>query len=245
MTIELFVRGANGHSGAIADRLLHEVFAEESAPASVLEGMRALSHVIVREPAVWATGGEDGPPRYLVRVTVPESWNSSQLGAYLVPKVTDIIASFEQDPDRLRREPHCVVQLVGLAEHGLGTLGRVTTDTDITRLMTEAYRSSAEHREAPPGHAVDPVCGMTVDLARAPATLEHEGSTYAFCSAVCGRVFAEERSGQEVGSRFGPSSVDEPPPNRLKTLPAAPETASPTSLSTLVSGSVELDQDSR
>ena len=37
--------------------------------------------------------------------------------------------------------------------------------------------------------AVDPVCGMTVDPATAPAKVEHEGRTYYFCNPSCARKF--------------------------------------------------------
>jgi Cu+-exporting ATPase len=40
---------------------------------------------------------------------------------------------------------------------------------------------------APP--AVDPVCGMTVDPARAPASCTYEGTTYYFCNPGCARKF--------------------------------------------------------
>ena len=46
-----------------------------------------------------------------------------------------------------------------------------------------------------PTSVIDPVCGMTVDVARAEAadlTIEHEGRTYAFCRSGCKRAFAEE-----------------------------------------------------
>ena len=46
-----------------------------------------------------------------------------------------------------------------------------------------------------PTSVIDPVCGMTVDVARAEAsdfTVEHEGRTYAFCRAGCKRAFLEE-----------------------------------------------------
>ena len=49
----------------------------------------------------------------------------------------------------------------------------------------------AEHTE----RVLDPVCGMTVDVAKAEEaglTTEHEGRTYAFCRAGCLRAFAEE-----------------------------------------------------
>ena len=45
-----------------------------------------------------------------------------------------------------------------------------------------------------PERVLDPVCGMTVDVARAEAdglTVEHEGRTYAFCRAGCLRAFEE------------------------------------------------------
>jgi YHS domain-containing protein len=87
------------------------------------------------------------------------------------------------------------VQIVGLKEHSVGTLGRVTTATEITRLMTDGYRLSGAQREAAPGTAIDPVCSMTVDLATATITLEHDGTLYAFCAPVCKKVFSEELAG--------------------------------------------------
>jgi YHS domain-containing protein len=45
-----------------------------------------------------------------------------------------------------------------------------------------------------PGKLIDPVCGMTVDVAKAEASgllLEHEGRTYAFCRGGCMRAFVE------------------------------------------------------
>ena len=46
-----------------------------------------------------------------------------------------------------------------------------------------------------PVKVLDPVCGMTVDVAAAEAaglTTEHEGRTYAFCRSGCRRAFLEE-----------------------------------------------------
>jgi Cu+-exporting ATPase len=45
-----------------------------------------------------------------------------------------------------------------------------------------------------PSHLIDPVCGMTVDVAVAEAgglLVEHEGRTYAFCGRGCRRSFVE------------------------------------------------------
>ena len=46
--------------------------------------------------------------------------------------------------------------------------------------------------------AKDPVCGMTVDEAKAPATLTYEGRTYYFCAEACRRTF-EKAPGTYAG----------------------------------------------
>ncbi|HEY7991391.1 MAG TPA: HAD-IC family P-type ATPase, partial [Stellaceae bacterium] len=50
------------------------------------------------------------------------------------------------------------------------------------------------HRQAASGdrHAVDPVCGMTVDPATSPHHFEHAGGTYYFCGAGCRAKFAAD-----------------------------------------------------
>jgi len=196
MTVEVFTRpgtltGAQRRD--LGERMLAELLAEESAPESVLDGVRGLTHVLVHEPSTWVTRG-DGP-RYLVRVTVPGSWHTKEFGAHLIPKITALVAATEDDPTRLYREPHCQVQIVGLKEHGVGTLGRPQSATDLTRLMTDGYRTSAEKPTAAPGTAIDPVCGMAVDLATATITLDHDGTRHVFCAPVCRKVFAEELAG--------------------------------------------------
>ena len=195
MTVEVFTRPGTftaAQRERLANDLLTRLMAEESAPEAVLAKARALTNVLVHEPATWATNG--GEPRYLVRLTVPGSWNTATFGAHVIPRITDAIAATEADAGRLYREPHCQVQIVGLKEHSAGTLGRVTTATDITRLMTDDYRASGEQADAAPGTAIDPVCGMPVDLATATITLEHDGTLYAFCAPVCKKVFSEEQA---------------------------------------------------
>ncbi|MCP2316610.1 YHS domain-containing protein [Nocardia amikacinitolerans] len=197
MTIELFVSAGVldvERKQALAERILHALTTEDSAPDAVLNKARELTHVLVREPEVWATGGP-AAPRYLVRLTVPGAWsNNPHFAEHVVPMITEAIAATEPDPERLTREPHCVVQIVGLREHGLATLGRTLTTTEITKLMTDDYRSSGETRRAPDGFVIDPVCGMTVELATADFTLTHNGIDYAFCAPVCRKVFAEEHA---------------------------------------------------
>lgn len=193
MTIEVLTRPGTltaTQREELGRRLLTELMSEESAPESVLDSARALTNVLLHEPSTWVTNGAE--PRYLVRLTVPGSWHTKGFSEHMIPRITSLVASVEDDPERLLREPHCQVQIVGLKEHAVGTLGRVTTSTDITRLMTEGYRSSGERPEAAPGTAIDPVCGMTVDLATATITLEHGDTLYAFCAPVCKKVFTEE-----------------------------------------------------
>jgi xanthine dehydrogenase accessory factor len=62
---------------------------------------------------------------------------------------------------------------------------------------TSASPSSLSSLELPvaipsPTEALDPVCGMTVDIATARFTSEYAGSTYYFCAAGCKRSFDQE-----------------------------------------------------
>ncbi|MEV6277766.1 ATPase [Nocardia sp. NPDC051832] len=199
MTVELFVSGtmAAADRQALAERLLRKLTTAPDAPESVLAKARELTHVLVHAPGTWVTGGPDpaAAPRYLVRLTVPGSWsNNSDFGGHVIPLITETIAETETDSGRLTRDPHCVVQIVGLREHGIGLLGRTTTSSELTKLMTEEFRSSGEIPQAPEGFVIDPICGMTVELATTQLTLTHEGTTYGFCAPVCRKVFAEEHA---------------------------------------------------
>jgi YHS domain-containing protein len=49
--------------------------------------------------------------------------------------------------------------------------------------------------------AIDPVCGMTVDEQKAPATAVHEGTTYYFCAPGCKRTFEKDPGGEKEGGR--------------------------------------------
>ncbi|WP_107659409.1 YHS domain-containing protein [Nocardia suismassiliense] len=198
MTVELFVADeqlSTERKHQLAERILRDLTTEPAAPDSVMAKARELTHVLVRTPENWATGGPSiaGAPRYLVRLTVPSAWsNTSEFGDHIIPLITRAIADTEPDPTRLTRDPHCLVQIIGLREHNIGPLGRKTTISDITKLMTDDYRATATPAEAPEGHAIDPVCGMPVELATAHITLTHNGTDYAFCAPVCRKVFADE-----------------------------------------------------
>ncbi len=56
--------------------------------------------------------------------------------------------------------------------------------------------------------AIDPVCGMTVDEAKAPATAVFEGTTYYFCAPGCKRAFeADSASVLKAGPKGMPPRV--------------------------------------
>jgi YHS domain-containing protein len=198
MTVEVSVTGramTADDERELADRLLRTLTTEESAPDVVLDSARELTHVLVRQPRTWATGGAppDTAPRYLVRITVPAaSSNDPRFAGHVVPLVTGAVAATEADPARLGREPHCVVQIVGLREHAIGMLGGPVTSTEVTRFMTRGFDGSGEAPDLPDGVTVDPVCGMRVEWSTARFTLTHDGVDHAFCAPSCRKVFAED-----------------------------------------------------
>ena len=50
--------------------------------------------------------------------------------------------------------------------------------------------------------AVDPVCGMDVDMKNPPGgTHEHEGETYSFCSGGCRMEFGKDAAGYLSGEK--------------------------------------------
>ncbi|MBF6259321.1 YHS domain-containing protein [Nocardia farcinica] len=195
MTVELFLSPTVPATvdAELAERLLRTLTTEDGAPEQVLGKARELTHVVVHRPAAWATGDPGDRPRYLARVTAPGAWvNSPEFGAHIVSALTRTIAGTEPDPARLTREPHCVVQIVGLREHALGVLGAPVTSGEIVRMMTREFRDSGVTVEAPEGYAVDPVCGMTVEIASARIRLAHDGVEHYFCAPGCRKVFAED-----------------------------------------------------
>ncbi|HKN47695.1 MAG TPA: heavy metal-binding domain-containing protein, partial [Candidatus Polarisedimenticolia bacterium] len=70
----------------------------------------------------------------------------------------------------------------------------------------------------------DPVCGMQVDPAAAPATWEHAGRAYYFCCSGCRDAFASDPAGYLGRAAARPDAharpASAPPP-----LPAAPPSA--------------------
>lgn len=55
----------------------------------------------------------------------------------------------------------------------------------------EPQHHSPDHQSTASLTAVDPVCGMSVEVASARATHEHDGTTYYFCCPGCRGRFAK------------------------------------------------------
>ena len=60
--------------------------------------------------------------------------------------------------------------------------------------------------------AIDPVCGMTVDPARAAARVEHDGTTYSFCSKGCAAKFTADPKKYLSGTREPMAHAHAPAP---------------------------------
>jgi YHS domain-containing protein len=170
---------------------------------AMMDSARALTQVLVHEPAAWITGDRHpadpaDPPRYLVRVSAPAAWRKEMSG-HAVDRLTQALAETEaaagRDPGRLRDQPHALVHVVGIAEGSLGMYGRPMGSLDLIRHMTAPHRDALAHLatdDLPPGTVIDPVCGMTVDLGATDLTLEVDGTVHGFCNGQCRRIFADE-----------------------------------------------------
>src|SRR6185503_17284210 len=79
--------------------------------------------------------------------------------------------------------------------------------------------------------ALDPVCGMTVDPARAAGHVDHEGTTYYFCSKGCVAKFSADPKKYLSGVREPMAAPSAPAVLQIgglkRTLTAAPTTKHP------------------
>ncbi|WP_406175794.1 YHS domain-containing protein [Streptomyces sp. NBC_00996] len=188
----------------VGKRLIDALMGTEDAHApAVMDSARALTQVLIHEPAAWITGDRQpvdpaDPPRYLLRVSAPAAWRK-EMSAHAIDRLTQALAEIEaeagRDPDRLRDQPHALVHIVGIAEGSLGMCGHPMGSLDLLQHMTAPHRDAIANiatDDLPPGTVIDPVCGMTVDLKTTDLTLEVEGTLYGFCNGQCRRIFADE-----------------------------------------------------
>jgi Cu+-exporting ATPase len=91
-----------------------------------------------------------------------------------------------------------------------------------------AHTEDHTHPTAGGGQATDPVCGMTVDPARAAGSAEHQGHTYYFCSGHCLHKFHADPNRYTTGAASQPAGAaahTAPParPGTVYTCPMHPE----------------------
>lgn len=68
----------------------------------------------------------------------------------------------------------------------------VSIMAEIVSLRARLRPGLPDEYSAQPEEALDPICGMTVEVATARHTSEHGGQTYYFCCPACKRAFDEE-----------------------------------------------------
>jgi xanthine dehydrogenase accessory factor len=110
-------------------------------------------------------------------------------------RAASVFAVLEQQgvaPDRLATV-HAPVGLdIGARTPGdvaISILAQIVAATPLRAAAPEMLAADAPHDEAA-ATAVDPVCGMDVDVASAQHRLERDGRTYVFCCAGCRATFA-------------------------------------------------------
>jgi Cu+-exporting ATPase len=82
-------------------------------------------------------------------------------------------------------------------------------------------QSGRAHAAPHPGTAIDPVCGMTVDIATAKHKHSFGGSTWYFCAKHCVDKFAAEPGRYARAKKPAPAPVS--PPGTIYTCPMHPE----------------------
>jgi phenylpyruvate tautomerase PptA (4-oxalocrotonate tautomerase family) len=119
--------------------LVSEVMRAEGAPDT--QTARDISWLVVTEPDAWFVGGEpagDGPPRFVVRVSVPAGSLDEDKRLDLIQRVTRVLADAEDEPDRLYETPAVWVHINEVPEGNWGAFGRVVRLSDIIAFATEA-----------------------------------------------------------------------------------------------------------
>lgn len=181
------------HVDAIRDVI--DAAEESSANPGVLDFLESINHVVVHEIGTWIVGGRvlgpAEPPRYVARVCVPGPWRKP-LSPFLIASITRALAQTDPEPERCHHEPIVEVHVIGVPEGGYGLSGRVIGQKALTEMISDAKTDTPVPDD--PDMLIDPVCGMVAS--GMVAILEHEGTTYGFCSPGCRRHFADRLAGE-------------------------------------------------
>jgi YHS domain-containing protein/phenylpyruvate tautomerase PptA (4-oxalocrotonate tautomerase family) len=184
----------------LSERLVTELIAADGAPAELIERGRDITWLIVHEPEVWSVGGRPVDaaerPRYVVRVNVPGGHLNAGMRAEMVARLTRVIAAVGDHPQRVYEQPDAWVHINELPSGNIGAFGQVVSTADITRMVVTGDRPAAAAGGSGDAPAVDtvidPICGMTVELADTAITLQVDDTVYGFCSQSCRDIFAAD-----------------------------------------------------
>ena len=207
--IELFVpRGMLSvqQRRALSGQLIETVMRAPDAPDAmrdVIARGRALAQAVVHEADAWSVGGRAvngaSGARYVVRVSLPAGHLTDGMRAELITRITGVLAAIDGQPDRLHCEPRLWVYIAEVCDGNMGSFGRVLRLADLMDLILrpgELPTNELVAAEAATTAMVDPICGMRVEMTDTALTLEHDGSTYAFCCGRCRDLFIARRGAQ-------------------------------------------------
>ncbi|WP_344593153.1 YHS domain protein [Actinomadura vinacea] len=151
-------------------------------------------HVVVHRPETWVVGerpvGPGDPSPYMVRVHAPGPWRKD-ISAHIIGAFTKAITDVA---------PDAVVQMhvLGVPEGSIGVQGKPMTSAELVEMMNDPLRQAYAEGKA----LMDPMCGMLVELGKAPA-LEHEGTLYGFCCEGCRTEFIAKKEKEAARAGTG------------------------------------------
>lgn len=195
-----------GHLLAMAGRLgFHRVLALPGARAddypdadSVIDGFDLGN--LSASFAVVATQGQGDEAALEAALNREVAWVAFVASARKAAQVRANLAERGQPPQRLDaiQAPAGVsIQASTPAEIALSVLAalvqaRATLAAPVTLATAEVPRAAEVPAPAEAGDALDPICGMSVDIATALYHSDHQGQRYYFCCAGCQRRFEQE-----------------------------------------------------
>lgn len=178
-------------SSLTAERLLSNGDGVHSTDPGVLAWFGSLTHVTVRQPDIWITGGEvpgeKTSPCCVVRIHVG-AW-AKEMSEHLIARATQELLDTASNFEGQSRRPQVLVHVIGVPEGGYGLDGRVRRTADLQEMMEHAKTGTAE---PPPGMVIDPACGAVIP-ADTPITGELNGEVFRFCCTHCRGSFIKQQ----------------------------------------------------
>jgi len=168
---------------ATARRILDDISRGEGFSPTDTAVARTAWQIVVHEAVAWATGGDAQP---VVKVSFPAPMLTDEGRQVFITKIAAAVSPLE---------PWIYFEAVPDGHFGVTAPMRAA---ELIRGLRAAMKAEeAEEATAAPirpgeATAIDPICGMTVELTAGAITFEHDGESYAFCNQGCKAAFAEQ-----------------------------------------------------